>query len=128
MAFAGAAGAYYLHGDLLLDEAARSQIMNHRAVQIGQPVEVETFQRFLMKLLAIPLGCQKTTAKWLVMAAEVCAPQSHFQFLLLTPRHFVMDQQAEKVGEGQLAVYGFAVAGFERVEDAGQAQLFEQGC
>ena len=52
MAFAGAAGAYNLHGDLLPDEAARSQVMDHRAVQIGQPVEVETFKCFLMKLLA----------------------------------------------------------------------------
>ena len=94
MTFAGAAGTHDQYRDFFFDEAARSQVMDRRAVQIGQPVEVETFQRLLM----------------------------------LPPGHFVMDQQTEEIGEGQLAIDGFAVAGFQRFLNARQAQVFEQGC
>ena len=67
--------------------------MDRRAVQIGESVEVEPFQCFLV--------------------AEACTSQSHIQFLLLPSGDFVMNQQAEEIGVGQLAVDGFAVAGLE---------------
>jgi hypothetical protein len=44
---------------------------------------------------------------------------------VLAAGDFVGDEQGEEVGVGDAAVDGLAVAGFEGVEDAGQAQLLE---
>src|ERR1017187_1217178 len=100
MTFPRAGSTAYQHRDLLLDEAARSKVMDDGAIEIGQQIEVESFEGFLV--------------------SEVGAPQPHRQLLLIPPSDFVVNQQAEEIGVGQLAVDCFAVAGFERVEDAGQ--------
>lgn len=62
-----------------------------------------------------------------LLVAEVGTPQALVQFLLVAACDFVKDQQAEEVGVGQLAVDGLPVAGLQRIQDAGQPQLFEQG-
>ena len=87
--------------------AARRRIADHKAAswRKRQPIEVEAFQRLL--------------------GAEGRSPQARGQLALLASGDFVLDQQREELGVGELAVDGLAVAGIERVEDAGQAQLLE---
>jgi hypothetical protein len=46
---------------------------------------------------------------------------------LFAPCDFILDQQREELGVGDLAVEGLAIAGFGRIEDAGQTQLLEIG-
>ncbi len=107
MAFSGPAGAGDRHGPLLNHETAGGQVVDQGAIEAGQAIEVETFQGFL--------------------AAEVGAAQPLGQLFLLAAGDFVLDQQPEEVGVGQVPVDGFAVAGLERIEDAGPAQGLEQG-
>ncbi len=107
VALACAAGPGDEHRNLFFDETAGGQVMDCGAVQSWQAVEVETVERFLV--------------------AEVGAPHAQRKFLLVATGDLVMNEQAQEFGEGQLAVDGFAVARLQRVEDAGQAQLLEQG-
>jgi hypothetical protein len=37
-----------------------------------------------------------------------------------------LNEHGEKIRIGELSVDGFAITGLERIEDAGEAQLFEQ--
>jgi hypothetical protein len=41
------------------------------------------------------------------------------QLLLVAAGDFVMNEQTQEIGEGQLAVDGFAVARLQRIEDDG---------
>jgi len=68
---------------------------------------IETFQR----LVADHLRLAQTLGK----------------LALITTGDFVLDQQRQEVGVSQLGLDRLTVSRFERVEDAGQAQLLEQG-
>ena len=101
VALAGAAGSGVEDGDLFLDEAAGGQVVDETAVEVGQPAEVEAFQGLL--------------------ATEVGASQALGEFFLIAPGDFVVNQQTEEVGVGQLAIHGFPVASLQGIDDAGQA-------
>nr|WP_281784100.1 hypothetical protein [Sinimarinibacterium flocculans] len=105
MTLAGAAGPCGQHCDPLVEIAPGGQILDQRAVEPGQPGEVELLDGFLR--------------------AEGRTAQPGLQLLLLAAGDFVGDQQREKLGVSELAVDGLAITGFQRVEDAGQAQLLE---
>ena len=85
--------------------AAGGQVVDQRAIELRQALEVELLER---------LG-----------GAEGGAAQPQGELLLLAPGDLVLDQQGEELGVGELGLDGLAVAGLERIEDAGQAQLLE---
>jgi hypothetical protein len=108
MALARAAGPDDQHRRLLVQVAPGGQVVHQGPVELGQPLEVELLQR---------LG-----------GSELRPAQPGAELLLLAPGHLVADQQRQEVGVGQLGLDGLAVAGFQRVEDAGQAQLLQLRC
>ena len=79
--------------------------MHERAVDVGQPLEVELLEG---------LG-----------SAKRCSPQAQGELLLLASRDLVLDEQRQEFGVGELGIDRLAVARFERIEDARQAQLLE---
>jgi hypothetical protein len=79
--------------------------MHERAVELRQSFEVELLEG---------LG-----------GAERGPTQAHLELLLLATGDLVLDEQGEELGVGELAVEGLTVAGIERVEDAGEAQLLQ---
>lgn len=89
------------------DEAAGGQIGDDRVVEREAVVEVEAFDRFVVEYLRL--------------AQSLC------ELSLVAARDFVLDQQRQEIGIGELAFDGLAVPRLERVENAGQAQLFEHG-
>jgi hypothetical protein len=54
-------------------------------------------------------------------------PQTLRELALVAASDFVLDDQGEEVGEGELGFDRPPIAGLQRIEDAGQAQLLEQG-
>src|SRR6202043_996498 len=94
------------NGNFLVDESARGQIVDGGSIQAWQPIEVESFECLL--------------------ATEVGASHAQAELLVVAPSDLVVNEQREKLGECELAIDGFAVSRFERIEDAGQAQLFKQ--
>jgi hypothetical protein len=94
------------NGNFLVDESARGQIVDGGSIQTWQPIEVEAFECLL--------------------ATEVGASHAQAEFLVIAPGYFIMDEQREEFGEGELAINGLAVSRFQRIEDARQAQLFKQ--
>ena len=49
------------------------------------------------------------------------------ELALIAAGDFILQQQRQEIRIGQLGVDGLAVSCFERIENAGQAQLFEHG-
>ncbi|CAE6876633.1 hypothetical protein R75465_08651 [Paraburkholderia aspalathi] len=72
--------------------------MDGSPIQAWQPIKVECFQCLL--------------------ATEVGAAQAQAQFLVVASSDLIVDQQREKLGEGQLAIDGLTVSRFQRIEDA----------
>jgi hypothetical protein len=56
---------------------------------------------------------------------QLRAAQAQGELLLLATGDLVGDQQRQELGVGELGVDGLAVAGGQRIEDAGQPQLFQ---
>lgn len=107
VALAGTARSGDQDAGLLLNVAAGGQVIDSRPVQVWQAVEVEALQGLL--------------------PAEAGAAHALAEFLLVPASQFVVDKQGEEVGVGQLTLDGFAIAYFQRVENARQAQLLEGG-
>src|SRR5574337_319447 len=84
MALADAAGPDDEHRGLLLQVAPGGQIVDERAVELGQPLELELLQR---------LG-----------GAELRAAQPHAELLVLAPGDLVADEHGQELGIGQLAL------------------------
>ena len=47
--------------------------------------------------------------------------------MLLPPSDLVFDEQRQEFRVGELTVYGLTITDFQRVKNAGQPQLFQQG-
>ena len=107
MALAGAAGPDDEHRDAVGEIAPGGELVDEGAVQLRQALEVELLEG---------LG-----------GAEGGASQSQGELLLLAPGDLVLDEEREELGVGELGIEGLAVTGFERIEDAGEAQLLEVG-
>src|SRR5690606_13017716 len=105
MALACTAGSDDEDRGMLMQVAAGSEVVHECAVQPRQPLEVELLEG---------LG-----------GAELGTPQASGELLLIAPGDLVADQHGEELGVGELGFDCLAVAGLERVEDAGQTQLLE---
>ena len=105
MALAGAAGADDQDRGALGEIAAGGEIVDQRAIELRQPVELELIEG--------------------LVGAEGRAAQAGGELLLLAASDLVLDQQGEEFGVGELRLDGLAIACLQRIEDAGQAQLFE---
>lgn len=93
------------HGSMFGEVAVGGQIVNERAVELRESIEVE--------LLEGLLGAKGSTA------------QAGSELLLFAARDLVLDEQGEKVGVRELQIDRFTIAGLERIENAGEAQLLE---
>ena len=106
MALSSPARAGDQNGYFLVYKSAGGEVMDGGSIQAWQPIEVESFECLL--------------------ATEVGASHAQAEFLVIAPGYFIMDEQREEFGEGELAINGLAVSRFQRIEDARQAQLFKQ--
>ncbi len=89
------------------DEATGGQIGDGRVVEREAVVEIEALERFVVEYLRLA--------------------QSLRELPLVATRDFVLDQYCQEIGIGKLAFDSLAVSRLQRVENAGQAQLFEHG-
>src|SRR5690606_26970087 len=105
VALAGATRPDDEHRSTLVEVAASGEVVDERTVQLREALEVELLEGF--------------------GGAELGSAQAQAELLLLAPCDLVADEQGEELGVGELAVDGLAVTRLERVEDPGQAQLFE---
>ena len=105
MALAGAAGAADEKGDLLVYEPAGREVTDEFLAELRVQAEVEAFQSLL--------------------APEAGATDPGLELLLLPPGDFILDNQGEELGVGELALDGFPVTGRQTFQHAGQAQLLQ---
>lgn len=106
MTFARAAGSCDEHVGVLGDEAASGQVLDHRPVQFRDETEVELLDG--------------------LVRAESGAAHAQVELLLLAPGDLVGDEQRQEFAVGELGGNRLLVSCLQRVEDAREAQLFEQ--
>src|SRR6266508_170410 len=90
---------------VLIEIAAAGKIVDQCAVELGQAVELELIERLV--------GAEGGTTK----------PRG--ELLLLAAGDFILDQQGEEFDVGKFGLDGLAITRLERIEDAGQTQLFQ---
>ena len=95
------------HGGMFGQVAIGGEIVDERAVELWEPIEVELMEGFV--------------------GAKGGAAQAQGELLVFPARDLILDQQCQEVGVGELGVDRFAVTRIQGIEDPGEAQLFEQG-
>jgi hypothetical protein len=106
MTLAGTAGAGDKHVGAFAHEAAGGQILDECLVELGDEAEVELFDG--------------------LVGAEAGAAHAHVELFLLAAGDLVLDEQREEVGVGEFRLDSLLVAGFQRIEDAGESKLFQE--
>ena len=107
MALAGAAGAGDEDVGRFLDEAAGGQFLDQGPVDAGVEVKIELLDGLLR--------------------AEAGAADAQAELFLLSSGDFVLDEQGEELRVRESGLDGLAVSGLDRIEDAGEPELLEQG-
>jgi hypothetical protein len=105
MRFAGADGSGNQHGGVFGNEAAGREFSDQCVVHGGAESVVETLQR----LVARHLRFAQTLA----------------ELTLISACHFVLDQERQEIGIGELGFDRLLVSRRKRIQDAGQAELLE---
>ena len=105
VALAGTAGANDEHRDLLFQVATGGQIHDLSLVHAEVEGEVVAFEGLLR------------------VDTDPALP--HDEFALFSTGDLVLDEQGQEVGVGELLLHSLAVADLQRVQDAGETELFQ---